>query len=48
MKIISGLGTLLAGLIVAGFGLQGGNWLLIGLGLIVLYTGYRVLKSKPS
>ncbi len=48
MKIIAGLVTLFVGIITVCFGFEQSHWLLISLGVVVVYTGYRVLKSKSS
>lgn len=46
MKVISGWATLFVGIIVAVLGFDKTNYFLIAVGLIVIYTGYRVLKSS--
>lgn len=45
MKIIAGLATLVVGVIIVILGFTKGAWLLILLGAIVTYTGYRVLAA---
>jgi len=48
MKTIAGFATFMVGSVVAIYGLAQTNYLFIGIGLVVAYTGIRVLKSKPN
>lgn len=43
MKVIAGLATLVVGIIIVLLGFTKGAWLIIILGAIVTYTGYRVI-----